>query len=132
MRHDVDVKQDHGGFGPVEGFGEGCARMNIVATPSIQNPDKTVLYATNKDVNDENRLVRRWAAKTVNEYSLRGEHEKCFEMVKEFLGPTQSKQFRLHLFYFCFATIGTECGSWRISARRRTWASRWRTKTARR
>lgn len=53
MRHDVAVKQDHGVFGPIEGFGKGYARTNIVVTPSIQNPDKTVLFATNKEVKDE-------------------------------------------------------------------------------
>lgn len=105
MRHDVAVKQDHGVFGPIEGIGKGYARTNIVAKPSIQNPDKTVLFATNKEVKDEIGLDRRRAADTMDEYSHRGEHEKCFEMVKEFLAPTQSKSFRLHLFYFCFATL---------------------------
>lgn len=41
----------------------------------------------------------------MEEYSLWGEHDKCFEMARRFLAPTHSKQFRLHLFYFCFATL---------------------------
>jgi len=105
MDKDVAVKRDHGVFGPVEGLGDTYAKTNIVALPSNQNPDKTVMFATNKDVRDEISLDRRRAMAAVGEYSKRGEQEKCYEMVKKFLAPTQSKSLRLHMFYFCFATL---------------------------
>jgi len=112
-KHDVAVKQDHSVFGPVEGVGREYVKTNIVAKPSIQNPDKTVLFATSKDVRDEIGLDRRRTMEKVNEYNHRGHHEKCYEMVKEFLAPTESKQFRLHLFYFCFATLAY--GMWKLA-----------------
>ena len=103
IENDVAVKRDHGVFGPVEGLGKTYAKTNIVAVPSNKNPDNTVMFATNKDVRDEIGLDRRRAAAVVDEYSKRGEHEKGFEMVKDFLAPTQSKSLRLHLLFFCFA-----------------------------
>ncbi|MFB6073376.1 MAG: hypothetical protein ABEJ89_00020 [Haloarculaceae archaeon] len=103
--NEVAVKQDHGVFGPIEGVGRDYAKTNIVAKPSIQNPDKTVLFATNKDVRDEIGLDRRRAVERTEPYSRRGQQEKSYEMIKKFLAPTQSKSFRLHLFYFCFAAL---------------------------
>ncbi len=102
---DVAVKRDHGVFGPVEGMGKAYAKTNIVALPSNQNPDKTVMFATDKDVRDEIGLDRRRAAAAVEEYSQRGEQEKGYEMVKKFLAPTESKSLQLHLLYFCFACV---------------------------
>lgn len=46
-------------------------------------------------------------------YSKRGEHEKCYERVKEFLAPTESKSFRLYLWFSCFATLAY--GMWRLA-----------------
>jgi len=36
-----------------------------------------------------------------------------YERVKEFLAPTKSKSFRLHLWFFCFATL--VYGVWRLA-----------------
>lgn len=105
MDNDVAVKVDHGVFGPVEGMGKAYAKTNIVAMPSNRNPNKTVMFATDKDVRDEIGLDRRRAVEAVEEYNKRGEHEKCYEMVKGLLAPTQSKSLRLHLLYFCFACV---------------------------
>jgi hypothetical protein len=105
MDEEVAVKRDHGVFGPVEGLGKAYAKTNIVAMPSNRNPDKTVMFATNKDVRDEIGPDCRRAVQAVEGYNKRGEHEKCYEMVKKFLAPTQSKSLRLHLLYFCFACV---------------------------
>ena len=72
-----------------------------------------MLFATNKDVRDEIGLDRRRAKEAVEEYSKCGEQEKCYEMVKKFLAPTESKSFQLHLFYFCFATLAY--GMWKLA-----------------
>lgn len=105
MRNDVAVKQDYGVSGSVEGLGKTYAKTNIMAMPSNQNPDKTVMFATNKDVRDEISLDRRQAVEEVEKYNKRGEQEKCYEMIKKCLAPTEPKSFRLHLFYFYFVTI---------------------------
>lgn len=117
QRNDVAVERDYGvsgSYGSIEGVsGDEYARTNIVGIPHRDNPEKTVLFATNKDVRDEIGLDRRRAKEAVEKYSKRGEQEKCYEMVKEFLAPTQSKSFRLHLFYFCFATLAY--GMWKLA-----------------
>jgi len=117
QRHDVAVERDYGvsgSYGSIEGVpADEYARTNIVGIPHRDNPEKTVVFATNKDVRDEIGLDRRRAREAVEEYSKRGEHEKCYEMVKDFLAPTESKSFRLHLFYFCFATLAY--GMWKLA-----------------
>ena len=115
--HDVAVERDYGvsgSYGSIEGVpADEYAKTNIVAIPHRENPEKTVLFATNKDVRDEIGLDRRRAKEAVEEYSKRGEQEKCYEMVKKFLAPTESKSFRIHLFYFCFATLAY--GMWKLA-----------------
>jgi hypothetical protein len=115
--HDVAVERDYGvsgSYGSIEGVAaDQYARTNIVGIPHREIPEKTALFATNKDVRDEIGLDRRRAKEAVEEYSKRGEQEKCYEMVKKFLAPTQSKSFRLHLFYFCFATLAY--GMWKLA-----------------
>jgi len=44
---------------PRRGDGKTYAKTNIVAMPSNRNPDKTVIFATDKDVRDEIGLDRR-------------------------------------------------------------------------
>jgi hypothetical protein len=102
---EVAVKHDHSVFGPIKGAGREYVQTTIVAKPSIQNPDKTVLFATSKDVDDEIGLDRESASEEMDEYSNRGHQEKSYEMLKKFLAPTESKSFRIHLFYFCFAAL---------------------------
>jgi hypothetical protein len=68
---------------------------------------------TTGDVRDEIGLDRRRARGGVEEYSKRGEQEKCDEMVQTFLAPTESKRFRLHLLYFCFAILAY--GMWKLA-----------------
>jgi len=53
--------QPHGVFGPVEGMGKTYAKTNIVAMPGNRNPDKTVMFGTDKDVRGEIGLDRRRA-----------------------------------------------------------------------
>jgi hypothetical protein len=102
---EVAVKRDHAVFGPVKGKGRAYVHTNIVAKPSIRDPDSTVLFATNKDVKDEIGIDRRWASKEMDKYSRRGHQEKSYEMLKRFIAPTESKSFRIHLFYFVFAAL---------------------------
>ena len=130
MENDVAVKRDHGVFGLVDGLGKAYAKTNIVAMPSNRNPNKTVMFATDKDVRDEIGLDRRRAVATVEKYNKRGEHEKCYEMVKKFLAPTQSKSLRLHLLYFCFACVAYSM--WKLADFRakKDCAFRWWTKRA--
>lgn len=90
----------------------GPSKTNIVAKPSIRNSDKTVLFATNKDVKDEIGFDRKRAEEETDRYSNPGHQEKSYEMVKVFLAPTQSRSFRLHLYYFCFAAIAY--AMWRL------------------
>ena len=96
-----------------EGRGKTYAKTDIVAMPSNRNPDKTVMFAADKEVRDEIGLDRRRAKAAVEVYSKRGEHEKCYERVKEFLAPTESKSIRPHLWFFCFATLAY--GMWRLA-----------------
>jgi hypothetical protein len=103
LDHDVGVKQNHGVFGPVEGLGRRYVKTNLVAKPSIRNSDRTVVFATNKDVDDEIGLDRRYAVRDTDVYSRRGQQEKSFELVKKHLPPTRSKNFRVHLLFFTFA-----------------------------
>jgi len=50
-------------------------------------PGKVVIFATDKDIRDEIGLDRRRAKAVVKACSKHGEHEKCYERVKEFLAP---------------------------------------------
>lgn len=63
-----------GSYGSVEGVSaDRYVKTNIVGIPHRKNSEKTVLFATNKDVRDEIRLDRRRAKEAVEEYSKRGD-----------------------------------------------------------
>lgn len=103
--NDVAVKQDHGLPRRPTEPGPEYVRTNLVAMPSHSNPERTVVFATNKAVRDEIGYDRARAVEKVETYSQRGEQEKCYEMVKDFLAPTESDSFRLHLLFFLFSCV---------------------------
>ena len=73
---------------------------------SIPEEDQTAVpFYTNLDVSDDTPLDRKWTMQRVRNYSRRGGIENAYKKIKEFAAWTTSKDFRVRLFHFGFATL---------------------------
>jgi hypothetical protein len=106
MDNDVAVEQGYTMHGPALGGATNePGTTNLVAVPSSSDPEKTVAFITNKDVDDEIGLDRRSAKNVVDRYSRRWGIENSYKTIKDFLAWTTSKSFEVRLFYFGFAVL---------------------------
>jgi len=64
-----------------------------------------VPFYTNKDLDDEIGLDRRWTVKEIERYSRRGGIETAYKKIKEFSSYTTSKNFSIRLWHFGFAVM---------------------------
>ncbi|GAA0266831.1 transposase [Halobacterium noricense] len=104
--HDVWVEEDVGIYGPTVG---GSTRERVetthVGVPKNQNPDETVVFATNQDVDDEIELDRRETENLINRYRRRWGIETNYRALEEFLPKTTSKDYSVRLFHFGFGVL---------------------------
>jgi hypothetical protein len=106
MDNDVAVEQGYAMHGPVlGGVSNERAETNLVAVPSSSDPDKTVTFITNRDVDDEIGLDRRYTKALIDRHSRRWGIENSYKTIKEFLAWTTSKAYEVRLFYFGFAVL---------------------------
>jgi hypothetical protein len=106
MDNDVAVKHDHVMYGQVLGSPQlAPAKTTLVAVPSHNDEDKTVAFITNKDVDDEIGVERRWTKGVIDKYSRRMAIENSYKQIKDFLAWTTSKEYCVRLFHFAFAVF---------------------------
>jgi hypothetical protein len=106
MDHDVAVKHEHVMYGKVLGSPQLTpAKTTLVAVPSHNDEDKTVAFITNKDVDDEIGVERRWTKGVIDKYSRRMAIENSYKQIKDFLAWTTSKEYCVRLFHFAFAVF---------------------------
>jgi hypothetical protein len=106
MDNDVAVKHDHVMYGQVLGSPQlAPAKTTPVAVPSHNDEDKTVAFITNKDVDDEIGVERRWTKGAIDKYSRRMAIENSYKQIKDFLAWTTSKEYCVRLFHFAFAVF---------------------------
>jgi len=104
--NDVVVEQGYPMHGQVlGGVSNERAETNLVAVPSSSDPDKTVTFITNRDVDDEIGLDRRYTKALIDRHSRRWGIENSYKTIKEFLAWTTSKAYEVRLFYFGFAVL---------------------------
>ena len=104
--HDVWVKDEHAIYGSTEG-GSTNSRVETthVGVPKNINPEETVVFATNDDLDDEIELDRREAKRRINRYRRRWGIETSFASLKDFLPYTTSKEYPVRLFHFGFGML---------------------------
>jgi len=106
MKHDVAVKQDYTMYGEVlGGVTNEPGSTTLVAVPLSNDSEKTVAFITNKEVDDEIGLDRRYTKNLIDRYSRRWGIENSYKTIKDFLAWTTSKAFEVRLFYFGFAVL---------------------------
>jgi hypothetical protein len=106
MDNDVAVKHDHVMYGQVLGSPQlAPAKTTLVAVPSHNDEDKTVAFITNKDVDAEIGVERRWTKGVIDKYSRRMAIENSYKQIKDFLAWTTSKEYCVRLFHFAFAVF---------------------------
>jgi hypothetical protein len=104
--HDIWVQEDVGIYGPTVG-GSTSDRVETthVGVPKNQNPDETVVFATNQDVDDEIELDRRETENLMNRYRRRWGIETNYRALEDFLPETTSKDYSVRLFHFSFGVL---------------------------
>ncbi|WP_232700822.1 transposase [Halobacterium wangiae] len=104
--HDVWVEEDVGIYGPTVG-GSTSDRVETthVGVPKNQNPDETVVFATNMDVDDEIEMDRRETENLMNRYRRRWGIETNYRALEDFLPETTSKDYSVRLFHFGFGVL---------------------------
>ena len=93
-------------FGPVkDGRNQQPGRTNLVLLPSTKEPDTTVAFTTNIEVDDDTEDARRKAKGLIDRYARRWGIENSYKTIKDFLAWTTSKEFVVRFFYFGFAVL---------------------------
>lgn len=100
------VKKNIGIYGPTTG-GPSNSRVEVnhVGVPKQTNPDETVVFATNEDLDDDIELDRRETERRINRYRRRVGIETNYRVLDEFLPNTTSKNYSVRLFHFGFAIL---------------------------
>lgn len=76
-----------------------------VGVPKHSNPDETVVFATNEDVDDEIELDRQETKRQINRYRRRWGIETDYRVLGGFLPKTTSKDYSVRLFHFGFGVL---------------------------
>jgi IS4 transposase len=101
MRDEVKVIKEFVRHGPVaDGRTMQPAHTNLILLPSTKDPEATVAFTTNQDVQSVQE-----AKGQVMRYSRRWGIENSYKTIKDFLAWTTSKEFVVRFFYFGFAVL---------------------------
>ncbi|MFC4553478.1 MULTISPECIES: transposase [Halorussus] len=112
MSKDIEVERDHAIYGDIDGVpGHGRAEAHLIGVPKKNANDEdrvidsTIVFLTNKDINNEIRRDRMKARGAVNRYRRRWGIENSYKSIKDFLAWTTSKEYSVRLFYVAFAVL---------------------------
>lgn len=106
MIHDIEVREDHVRYGRIaDGRLRQPGSTDLVMLPSTQDPDTTVAFTTNLDVDNETPSARVKARGQINRYRRRWGIENSYKTIKDFLARTTSNDFVVRFFYFGFAVL---------------------------
>ncbi|WP_251343767.1 transposase [Haloplanus halophilus] len=103
--HDVWVKKNKTIYGRTPEKSNGAVRATHVGVPKRTNPEKTVVFATNSEVDDEIALDRRETKRKINRYRRHWGLETGYRCITDFFPWTTSKEYQVRLFHFGFGML---------------------------